>query len=105
MFKMVFLAYRKPGMSVKEFQQYWLETHAPIASKIPGLRKYTQLHAVDTPDGPSPPYDGLAEMWFESADSMKTPEFEAAGADTANFLDPDRSHGFAVEVHEILPLG
>ena len=41
-------------------------------------------------------------MWFEDATSFETPEFEAAIADTANFLDPDRSQGFSVDELEIV---
>lgn len=104
MIKMVFLANRKPGMSLDEFQRYWRDSHALIASKIPGLRKYTQQHTVHPESEAPAPFDGLAEMWFANAEALDTPEFEAAIADTANFLDPDRSHGFVVEVHEIVPL-
>ncbi len=58
--------------------------------------------ATLVPDGTTPPYDGVAEMWFEDATSFETPEFEAAIADTANFLDPDRSQGFSVDELEIV---
>ena len=102
MLKMVFLAYRRAGMDAEEFQRYWREIHAPIASKIPGLRKYVQNHSTRAPDGTNPPYDGVAEMWFEDATSFDTPEFEATVADAANFLDPDRSQGFGVDELEIV---
>ena len=102
MLKMVFLAYRKAGMDAREFQRYWREVHAPIASKIPGLKKYVQNHSTPGPDGTDPPYDGVAEMWFEDATSFETPEFEATVADTANFLDPDRSTGSAVDEFDIV---
>lgn len=104
MIKMVFIASRKSGLSPEEFKQYWRRTHAPIASSIPGLARYVQQHAVAPKGESEPPFDGIAEMWFRDAGSMETPEFEAAVKDTENFLDPERSSGFMVEVHEIIPL-
>ena len=102
MLKMVFLAYRKAGMDTEEFQRYWREVHAPIASKIPGLAKYVQNHSTPGPDGANPACDGVAEMWFQDATSFETPEFEATVADTANFLDPERSTGFSVDELDIV---
>ena len=102
MLKMMFLAYRKAGMDAQEFHRYWREVHAPIASKIPGLTKYVQNHTTPGPDGADPPYDGVAEMWFEDATSFETPEFEATVADTANFLDPDRSTGSSVDEFDVV---
>jgi uncharacterized protein (TIGR02118 family) len=102
MLKMMFLAYRRADMDAQEFRRYWRDIHGPIASKIPGLRKYVQNHSTVAPDGIIPPYDGVAEMWFEDAASFETPEFEATIADTANFLDPDRSRSFSVDELEIV---
>lgn len=104
MLKMVFIASRRPGLSSEDFKRYWRETHAPVSSNIPGLVRYVQQHAVAAEGEPEPPFDGVAEMWFRDASSMETPEFEAAVKDTENFLDPERSYGFVVEVHEIVPL-
>jgi uncharacterized protein (TIGR02118 family) len=97
MLKMVFIAHRKPGMDEKEFHRYWKETHAPIAAKIPGLRKYVQRHAVAGAEGAAPPIDGISEMWFDGPEALETPEAQAAIADTANFLDVERSPGFAFD--------
>ncbi len=102
MLKMMFLAYRRAGMDAQEFHRHWREVHAPIASKIPGLTKYVQKHSTPGPDGADPSCDGVAEMWFEDATSFETPEFEATVADTANFLDPDRSTGFSVDEFNIV---
>jgi uncharacterized protein (TIGR02118 family) len=84
MLKMMFLAYRRAGMDAEEFQRYWREIHAPIASKIPGLRKYVQNHSARASDGSDPPYDGIAEMWFEDATSFETPEFQTSWIQTVH---------------------
>lgn len=97
MLKMVFLVHKKADLNSDDFRRYWRETHGPIAAKIPGLKKYVQNHSVPGPDGADPPYDGFAEMWFESAESLETSQAQTAIADTANFLDLDRMQSFVVE--------
>jgi len=50
--KSITLAYRKPGMTREEFNQYWLEKHGPLAARlIPGVRKYVQNHFISAPVG------------------------------------------------------
>jgi len=45
-------------------------------------------------DGTPPPFDGLAELWFDDEASlekaMATPEVGAAIADNRDFLDEER---------------
>ncbi|WP_181792793.1 EthD domain-containing protein [Streptomyces sp. WELS2] len=72
----------KPGMTEREFQDYWLGVHAvQYASKIPQIRKY----AIDTRipsflDGEGEPlWSGVAEIWLaneqEQLASLQTDEF------------------------------
>jgi uncharacterized protein (TIGR02118 family) len=85
---------RKPGLSVDAFQQHWRGTHAALAAQVPGMRRYvisaTRPSAYAA--GRTPAYDGVALMWFESAETLKaagaTPEYKALVADRANFLAP-----------------
>jgi uncharacterized protein (TIGR02118 family) len=105
MFKLVYCLRRKPGMSVEEFQQYWREVHAPLVAEraeLLGIKRYVQAHST-LPDlipvlqqrnGGSPdPYDGVAEIWFETLDSMggDDPAVQQAAADLladeGNFID------------------
>ena len=85
------------GLSAEEFQTYWRETHAPIAAKIPGVRRYVQCHTLPELYGRStdPPYDGAAELWFDDMDAFRamlgTPEQLAAHEDELNFIDHDKS--------------
>ena len=102
MVKMVFLVHRKAGMDEQDFRRYWRETHGPKAARIPGLRKYVQNHSIASVEGGTPPYDGFSEMWFDSPESLETPEAQAAVADTANFTDVDRTQGFIVEEVDVL---
>ena len=104
MIKMIFLVHRRPELSRDEFQKRWRETSGPIGSKIPGVRKYVQHHAVPGPDGAEPPYDGFAEMWWDDATSLQkalaSPEGQAAVEDIETIVG--RQEVFVVEQHEMV---
>jgi uncharacterized protein (TIGR02118 family) len=92
MVKTITFIKRKPGMNLDEFGQYWRTKHAPIVTKLPGLRRYIQCHTI--PSGyrnGEPAFDGVAEVWFDSTEAMretaKTAEYRAVRADEPNFLD------------------
>jgi uncharacterized protein (TIGR02118 family) len=82
----------KPGMSVADFQRYWLEVHAPrYASKIPQIRKYLVDTRLPFDGDEAPPlWSGAAEIWLandeEQLASLQTPEFlDGARADEPNW--------------------
>src|SRR6476646_3330435 len=92
MIKRVSLVNRKAGMHVEEFQRYWRKVHAPLALRVPGLRRYVQSHTVlETYDSDDPPaYDGIVETWWDSVEASeearKTPERAEVDADQPNFI-------------------
>lgn len=78
MVKLVACLKRRPGMSREEFQRYWKDVHGPLVRSVPEfnryLRRYVQSHTLsDTVPGvdtsPSP-FDGVAELWFDSLDDV-----------------------------------
>lgn len=93
MIQEIVLLRRRPGMDRDAFHRYWRETHGPLAAKLPGLRKYVQAHVIPDPAQADLPYDGIAELWFDSAEALQaalaSPEGQAARADLPNFLDQD----------------
>lgn len=101
MIKTIGLLARKPGWTHAQFMTHWLETHAPLAHAVPGLRRYVQNHiesertradiaalALDT--------DGIAELWFDDRAALeaaaRTPEMQALHADGAIFIGRIRSY-------------
>ena len=71
------------------FDKYYVDKHAPLAKKIPGLRKYeVSKGPVVTPAGPSS-YHLIATLTFDSLAAIQgafgSPEGQAAGADVQNF--------------------
>jgi hypothetical protein len=81
MLKVMFCLKRLPHLSVQEFQRCWCEIHAPLVWKHRGALKVTRYVQLHTQHGPvaeklrhfrgSPePFDGVAEVWYESADAL-----------------------------------
>jgi uncharacterized protein (TIGR02118 family) len=91
----VFIARRRPDLSVEEFQQHWRSEHAAITLGFPHVNRYVQNHAV-VRDGalvlPSPGFDVFSELDFDSADAMDaswaSPEYLVGEDDENNFIDP-----------------
>jgi uncharacterized protein (TIGR02118 family) len=119
--KLVFCLTRKDGLSRDEFQTYWRQTHAPLVASVAGtldIRRYHQLHTVDdtindpirASRGGPPSYDGVAELWWDSLESLAAPgrteAGRAAGAmlleDERKFIDLSRSPLFFTEEHEVV---
>lgn len=123
MVKIIFCLRRRPELSLAEFQRYWRERHAPLVAsraKVLGIRRYVQSHRLDDPrltalaearDTEVAPYDGVAELWFDSAEvlagaSGPVPEDAAAAAralleDERTFIDLANSPIFVVEEREV----
>ena len=91
MIKTLVFVRRKPGMTFDDFARYWVESHGPIAAKLPGLRRLVTNLVRPELQRHEPPWDGLSCAWFESADAVRsvvsTPEFRAMIDDEENFVD------------------
>lgn len=87
-FKLVVLLRKKDEMTNEDFAKYWLETHAPLARQMPGLRKYV-VNVVRRPPNRDPDYHGLVEMWYDDVNGMKeafaSPQGQATQKDTEKF--------------------
>jgi uncharacterized protein (TIGR02118 family) len=90
MFKVLFFARKHPSLTMEQFKEYALETHAPLVEAIPGLRGYVQNFAVSDEAADGPPYDNVVELLFDSREAyeagMTSPQAETAIADQENFL-------------------
>ena len=85
MIKMTFVLTRLPHLSREQFQDYWLNTHAPLVASVREtlrIRRYVQLHSLPpeisdslraTRGGPEG-FDGVAQLWWDSFEDL------AAGA-------------------------
>ena len=71
------------------FDEYYESTHAPLASKIPGLRHYSVSRPMPGPDGSAPAEYLVATLLFDDGAAFgaatRTEEAKAAVADVGNF--------------------
>jgi uncharacterized protein (TIGR02118 family) len=85
------LLYRKEGMSLDAFRKHWREVHAPIASRMPGLRHYVQqdvtavLGLLGGATSTAQP-DGIAEVSFDNDEASKASLASAEGREAVNDL-------------------
>ncbi|HUD17238.1 MAG TPA: EthD domain-containing protein [Acidimicrobiales bacterium] len=121
MIKLIFCLRRRQDISEEEFHRYWRHEHGPLVIRHAatlGIRRYVQLHTVSGPvnamlaatrGGPEA-YDGVAELWFDSADALAssaaTEKGMAAAADLARdeerFIDHARSPLFVADEQAII---
>lgn len=106
MVKLTFCLRRLPHLTLAEFQDYWLNKHGPLVRRLRpalGMVRYVQLHRLDGDladgmrkvRGAPEPYDGVAELWWESEEAFraarKNPGAREAGRllleDEAKFID------------------
>ena len=109
MVKVIVLMPRRGDMSREDFQQYLRETHLPLVTRLPGLRRLVVNWVRPDPNEPPPAY-AVAEDWFDDPAAMgaalASPEGQAVAADTPNFLDPSRLAFLVVEEEDVaLPTG
>jgi uncharacterized protein (TIGR02118 family) len=123
MLKFIYCVRRLPSVSPADFRKYWLENHGPLVksfAKTLRARRYVQSHTLDTPlnglaqqpRGSKPAYDGLTELWWDSADdliaALSTPEGQEANkilaTDEARFCDLPNCSVFFTEEHTIFDL-
>ena len=100
---------RKAGMSVAQFQRYWRDIHGPLCLAAPAMLRYkqNQTRPAAYDKRKAPPYDGVAMIWYEDLQSLRsaaaTAEFEILRSDVENFMARDRSCSVLTREEVILP--
>ena len=122
MIKLTFALRRRKGMQLDEFQTYWREQHGPLVARHADalrIRRYVQVHRRETALDPSiregrgivdEPYDGQAELWWDSLDdiaaTLATPEGQRAATelleDERRFIDLPRCSLWLGEEHVVV---
>lgn len=120
MIKLVYCLRRRADISLDEFYRYWLNTHGAKVKSMAealGARRYVQSHTC-APElneifaasrGLAPAYDGITEVWWDSAEEVKAAMASAVGAeamatlmeDESNFIDFSQSRIFLTTEHPI----
>jgi uncharacterized protein (TIGR02118 family) len=83
---------KKAGMTMEEFRDYWLTSHAPIARDgYERLTGYVVNLVTRVPEGQEAPYDGVAVLTWDDRGGFKADMASEAARrstdDLANFTD------------------
>ena len=123
MIRLVFALRRQPHLSRAQFQEYWLNQHAPLVAGFSTdlqIMRYVQTHTLDDQSNSAAQqargdmeaeYDGVAELWWSSerdlADQSSSAALKASAAlleDEKTFIDLENSPiWFAYEYPQINP--
>ena len=102
MLRLTFLIVENKACHVR-MQRYWLEKHAPIVaghSQALGVLRYVQAHTTEDDHSRltgrrgdmEEPYDGVAEVWWESREAMFAATRSDEGRDVDRILREDEEH-------------
>jgi hypothetical protein len=119
--KVIYCLKRLPSLTSDQFLKYWLEVHGPLVranQRALRIERYIQVHTGHGPflerlrafRGSPEPYDGVAEIWYESREALETlgrdPAARAASRllyeDEQRFVDSARSPIWFGEEHSII---
>ena len=116
MIKLSFCVRRLDSVPEEEFHRYWRDEHGPLVRSVKddiGVVRYVQTHTIASPlndalrDSRSAlePFDGVAELWWDSIESFIAGSSSEAGRkagallleDEKRFIDLERSSLFVAE--------
>ena len=104
MIKLTYCIRRRSDLAPQEFRRYWRDHHGPLVRKhAAALRatRYVQSHTLETPlndalrasRGAAEPFDGIAEVWWDSPEALDAalgpPEGQAAGRELLEGKQPE----------------
>jgi hypothetical protein len=124
--RLVFALRRQSHLTLAEFQDYWLNQHAPLVASLAtdlNILRYVQTHTLESPMNEAaqkargnmePHHDGVAELWWSSeaqlVEQMGAASGKAAKAgaalleDESKFIDlPNSPLWFAYEYPQVNP--
>ena len=71
------------------FEKHYFETHMPLVAKMPHVVKVETSRCLPGMDGGRPPYYRIAELYFETPESLQasvsSPEGQATTGDIPNY--------------------
>ena len=91
----IFMVCRLPGLDHRDFFEHWSEVQVPLASKLPGLRRYIQNPAaLESFRRGTQTHDGWSEFWFDNYAAFQTayhsPEWAAMEEDGKTLFMPQK---------------
>ncbi len=113
MIKLIVCAVRRHDFTFEQFDTYWREQHGPLVRSVTEftrhVQRYVQCHlsSAEVPLMQGRDFDGIAELWFDSAEDMhrafSEPRYlELIRPDELKFLDMDKCRSFVTEELEVI---
>jgi len=62
-----------------QFEKVYLDEHMPLAERIPHVKKFKATKVATTPTGDQPAFYRIAELYFDSQESLKAALGSEAG--------------------------
>ena|SRR5947209_7615223 len=90
-----------PPTDPAAFEDHYANTHLPLASKMPNVQRFEAGRVVGTPDGSEPPYYRIAELWFDSAETLQATMATEEGQATAGDIPTFATGGATLVVSEV----
>jgi uncharacterized protein (TIGR02118 family) len=90
-----------PPTDAAAFEDYYANTHVPLAAKMPEVKRFEATRVVASPGSDQPPYYRIAELWFESQDTMNQAMGSPEGQDTVNDIPKFATGGATVLIGEV----
>ena len=103
MIRLVFALRRQPHLSRAQFQEYWLNQHAPLVAGFSTdlqIMRYVQTHTLDDQSNSAAQqargdmeaeYDGVAELWWSSERDLADQSSSAALKASAELLEDEKT--------------
>ena len=105
MIKIIGTAYKRDDFTHDEFFRYWLDVHAPISARAPGLRGYVVSEVVRQLQGELHT-EAFVEQWYDDEAAFEraasTPEAAAAWDDVGRYAKTTGTF-WLVNEHVIMP--
>jgi uncharacterized protein (TIGR02118 family) len=105
MLKLIGTAYRRDDFTPEEFMRYWLEVHAPISARVPGVRGYVVSEVVRKMQGELET-EAIVEQWYDDEEALAraqaSPELAAAWEDVGRYAKTTGTFWVAKE-HVLIP--
>ena len=105
MIKLIGTAYKRDDFTSEEFMRYWMDVHAPISARAPGLRGYVVSEVVRKLQGELHS-EAFVEQWYDDEAAFEasgeSPEVAAAWEDVGRYAKTTGTF-WMVKEHVIIP--
>lgn len=105
MIKTIGTAYKRDDFTRDEFYDYWMNVHAPISRRAPGLRGYVVSEVTRRIAG-TLEVEAFVEQWYDDEEALEratdSPEGQQAWADVPRYAKTDGTFWVARQ-HVIIP--